>query len=545
MNSLALRARLFEESTKDPLRAQERTLFKYLARNRNTEYGLKYNFSGIKSIADFRSRVPLVDFKDISSYIERMKKGDGNILTADKVIAFSNTSGTTGMPKFIPVTRYSRDRKSDLMNLWAYYACRDHPKVFDGKILGIISAETENRTEGGIPYGAESGVAYNGLPQIMKRLYVLPYRLFYIKDFDARYYSMLRIAMEHDITTIATLNPSTIVLLCQRIEALQDRIIEDIEKGTLSKDFKVEPDIRLNIEKTLRPNPKRAGELKAILEERKKLLPKYFWPNLDLIECWKGGTVKLYLKGLPQYFGDVAVRDFGCLSTEARSSVPMSDEGAGGVLAIGTNFYEYIPKEDIDKDDKRVLLCDQVEEGREYLLIVTTAGGLYRYNMDDVIKVDGFFNKTPAIEFVQKGHNAISITGEKVYESHVNEAVNRAADKHKILIKAFCASVATGNTSRYVYSVEFYETPSLDEKRKLLASIEEELYEENNEYYDLRTEHLLGSPILSVVKEGEFERYRREKVSQGGHDTQFKLPKLFLKLDFYKEFEIEENIYLD
>ena len=62
---------------------------------------------------------------------------------------------------------------------------------------------------------------------------------------------------------------------------------------------------------------------------------------------------------------------------------------------------------------------------------------------------------------------------------------------------------------------------------------------------DLRTEHLLASPILSVVKEGEFEKYRREKVSQGGHDTQFKLPKLFLKLDFYKEFEIEENIYLD
>ena len=123
---------------------------------------------------------------------------------------------------------------------------------------------------------------------------------------------------------------------------------------------------------------------------------------LILIECWKGGTVKLYLKEFPQYFGDVPVRDFGCLSTEARSSIPISDSGAGGVLAIDTNFYEFIPKEDMGRQQKRFLLADELEIGKEYFLIVTTPGGLYRYNVDDIIRVDGFFNDTPVIEFMQK-----------------------------------------------------------------------------------------------------------------------------------------------
>ena len=542
LSTLKSKARAFENATKDPVKYQKKALFEYLQRNKNTEYGRKYGFANIKTVDDFKRNVPLSDYEKLRASIEKMASGGKNILTSDKVVFFGITSGTTGEPKLIPVTRYSRGKKTELMKLWAYYISKDHPDVYDAKVLAIISPEVKNHTKSKIPYGPEDGHAYNNLPKIIKDLYVLPYQVFSIKDYDARYYAILRISMEQNVTTIATLNPSTIVLLCQRIEKIQDDIIKDIEKGTLKKDLKIEPEIRKIIEKHLKPNPKRSSELRRILMSGKPLYPKYFWPKLALVECWKAGTVKLYLKDLPQYLGNVPYRDFGCLSTEARSAIPLSDEGTGSVLAINTNFYEFVPREEMGKKDMKTLLCDELKEGREYYLIVTTAGGLYRYNMDDVVKVDGFFNKTPVIEFVQKGKNAVSLTGEKIYESHINEAVNKAVDRNKISIKFFSSSVQMGSPDRYIFLVEFNSNPSADEKRRLLLSIEEELCNQNSEYKDIREQQLLDHPILKVVKKGEFEKYRSKKISEGRHDGQFKMPELVADPAFQKNFVIEEEI---
>lgn len=545
LKTLFFKAKAFEKSTKEPLKVQEKLLFQYLARNKNTEYGKKYHFSEVKSIDDYRLLVPVSDSEKIFPYVARMMDGDENVLTGDKVVSFGLTSGTTGKPKNIPVTKFSRAKKAETMSLWAYYVSRDHPHVLDGKVLAIINPEEEIFTGKGVPCGAESGHAYKNMPWIVRNFYAVPYNVFCIQDYESRYYCMLRIGLERNITTIATLNPSTIVLLCRKIEKYKDRIIEDIASGTLSKDLIVPPSIRASLKRIFAPNPKRADELKKILKEKGALLPKYFWPNLDLIECWKGGTVKLYLKELPQYFGDIPIRDFGCLSTEARSSIPVSDSGAGGVLAINTNFYEFIPKEDIGKDQKRFLLCDELEKGKEYFLIITTPGGLYRYNIDDIITVDGFFNRTPMIEFVQKGLNAVSMLGEKLYESQLDEAVNRAIAKHKLSIGFFSAVAQREKMPRYIFLVEFNSSKPLEEKKELLRSIEDELMKENAEYKYVRDAQLLNAPVLKVVRKGEFEKYRARKVSEGANDSQFKVPELTADTDFQKNFFIEEEIYLN
>ena len=536
------KSRAFEAATKDPIPAQTKVLLEYLRRNKDTEYGKTYNFAKIRSIADYQRTVPMSDCETLRPYFARMKKGEQRILTADRPVFFGVTSGTSNNPKYIPVTNYSRSKKADLMELWAYYILKDHPDILQGKILTMISPDVEGVTELGLPYGAESGHAYKNLPFFVKSRYAVPYEVFNMPDYAARYYCILRIGMEEDISTIAALNPSAIVLLCRKIAQWQESIITDIENGTLSKDFNVSDEVRKVLSGRLKPNPERAAKLRAILKEKGSLLPKDFWPNLVLIECWKGGTVKLYLKELPQYFGNVPVRDFGCLATEARSSVPTSDAGAGGILAIKTNFYEFVPKEDIAKPDRRFLLCDQLEKGAEYFLVVTTPGGLYRYNIDDIIIVDGFFNKTPVIEFVQKGMNAVSLTGEKMYESQVNAAVLRAVEKNNLLIKFFSATVEPATPGRYVFLVEFDNNPQQGQKRLFLQAIEEGLRVENREYNDLRNEGVLGEPVLKVVKDGSFEKYRQMKIAQGAHDGQFKAPELTADLDFQKNFEIIEEV---
>ena len=542
---LGFKARAFEKATKDPIKAQERVLFEYLRRNKDTEFGRQHGFSGIGSVEEYRRRVPLGDGESFRPYIERIAKGESNVLTRDKTDFFAVTSGTTSKPKLIPSTAYSRSKKAEVTNLWAYYIDKDHPRIKEGKILALMSHEVEGSMPSGAPFGAESGHAYRNMPAAIRDFYALPYEVFEIEDYDARYYCMLRIAMEHDVTTVATLNPIMILLLCQRLPAVGDKVMNDIEKGTISRDFNISREVRTVLENGIRPNPARASELRRLAGEYGELLPKHFWPNMRLIECWKSGAALLYLSDLKHYFGDVPLRDLGYVSSEARASVTVSDEGAGGILAINTNFYEFIPKEVSRKYGQGTLLCDRLEEGGEYFIIVTTAGGLYRYDIDDIVKVTGFFNKTPVIEFVQKGGNAVSLAGEKLYGAQVNEAVSEAVRNSGLSIRFFSASPRFNMLPGYVFLVEFDDGVPFDSKKALLASIEEGLRHHNSEYKLIREKKMLSPPVLKVVRKGGFDKYRTKRLKEGAHDSQFKMPELTPDPDFEKNFEIEEVVKLD
>ena len=540
----ALKARAFEKATKYPHENQSKILMEFIRRNKDTVYGKEHGFANIRSIQDYQSRVPLNDYETLRRYIDRLMCGENKVLTIDNVVLFGLTSGTMGKPKYIPVTEYSRRKKKDVMDLWAYYALRDHPDILDGNILAIVSPETEGFTTSEIPFGAESGHAYRNLHWAVRNRYLLPYEVFQIPDYDVKYYCILRIAMEKDISTIATLNPSTILLLCQKTEKVKDAVIEDIRQGTLNKALHLCGEIRSKIEADLKPNPRRADELLALAKNRGgELLPMDVWPKLKLIECWKGGSVGVYISYLKKYFGNkVAIRDFGYLSSEARVSIPMCDSGCGGTLAISSNFYEFVPREEINKADRRFLLSHQLEAGKEYYIILTTPGGLYRYNIDDIIRIAGFYNDTPVIEFVQKGSIVSSVTGEKIYEMQIDEAVNRAAELIGANLQFFSAFVEWKTVPRYAFVVEFMNELSKEGKVDLLKRIETELIKLNVEYDTKRRSQRLGDPVLKVVPRGAFEEYRSKKVKEGSHDGQVKIPKLTTDMRFHENFKIVEEI---
>jgi hypothetical protein len=187
-------------------------------------------------------------------------------------------------------------------------------------------------------------------------------------------------------------------------------------------------------------------------------------------------------------------------------------------------------------------LCDELRKGKDYFIIVTTPGGLYRYNIDDVVKVDGFFNRTPVIEFIQKGLSAVSVMGEKLYESQLDAAVNAAADRLKIMLDFFSACVDFENGPRYIFLAEFAPSAAHADRKAFLKAVEQELCRENSEYKYTRDSQLLKPPVLKVVKRGEFERYRARRVKAGANDSQFKVPELSADPEFYKNFAVEEEI---
>lgn len=536
----------FERQTLAPFETQKKVLFDILWENRDTLFGREHNFEAIRSIDDFRHNVNINSYEMLRPYIRKMVSGETNILTKDNPIFFGITSGSTKRPKFIPVTKSSRSEKQKIMRLWMYRVIKDHPNILDGKVLAIVSPAVEGYTKTKVPYGSESGDAYINSPWFIKDKFSLPAEIFSIEDYEARYYAILRVSMEQNITTISTLNPLTILVIFKKLDKYARHIMEDIRKGAISSLFHIENDIKKSIMSELAPNPGRAEFLMRLFKEKGRLYPPDFWPDLKVIECWKGGTIGLYLNDLRAFFGgQIIIRDFGYLSTEARCSLPVRDDASEGILTVGSNFYEFIPEEEIDKPKQRYLTVDQIEKGRNYYVIFTSKNGLYRYDIDDIIRVTGFHNRTPLITFIQKGKNVSSAVGEKLYENQIIHAVNKAKESSRVEVAYFSFCLDQKVPPRYALVIEFAKQPSKTAKMDFLLSCERILSEANIEYKMKRRSQRLGHPTMKILKPGSFEEFRKARLALLQHDSQFKACHLRQDLNMPPEFIIDEEINLE
>ena len=154
------------------------------------------------------------------------------------------------------------------------------------------------------------------------------------------------------------------------------------------------------------------------------LYPKDYWPRHELIlGNWTGGSVGAYLRHYPRYYGTTPVRDVGLIASEGRMTIPLTDGTASGVLDITTHYFEFIPEDEGDSPDPTVLAAHELQEGRSYFILPTTAFGLYRYHIHDLVRVTGFHNQTPLVEFLSKGAHFANLTGEKLSEYHVTRAM--------------------------------------------------------------------------------------------------------------------------
>ena len=526
------------KASKNPQQASEATLRGILTYGKDTEFGKEHDFDYILAAKDdkelykrYAEKIAPSDYEDYRPYIERHKNGDSNVLVPGKPVMYATTSGTTNEPKWIPITDvYLKNVYGKMTKVWLYNYIMNRPKAFYGKLVTIVSKDVEGYAPDGTVAGSVSGVTRRDAPSFVKELYAVPGGVYGIKDYTARYYTIMRLSIEVDAAIFITANPSTLVEVQKNVDKYYDQYCDDIEKGTLSHDFDIPEDIRKEVEAQIEPNPARAAELRELKKKYGRVLPKHYWPNLQVLNTWKCGNTYVYLDKIKGFFPDCCLhQEFGYFSSECRFGLVMDDTNYT-TLFPHYHYYEFIAEEDVDKlndpaamKNVKFYQLHELKQGKRYCPFVSTYAGLYRYNMNDLIEVGTPYFNTPRVFMIQKVNGIVTMTGEKLHERQFLEAVNKAAKQMALDVKFFIG-FADLSISAYHFYYEFADQNTTqaqcDEFTKLVDKL---LSEENIEYKAKRESFRVGDPIGHCLVENSFELFKGACIAEGARDGQFKL----------------------
>ena len=512
----------FVQATHDVQATQLAVMREILDYAADTVIGKEHDFAKIASYEDFRQALPVRDYEDHRPYVNRHARGEEGVLFPGKPLMYNRSSGTTAEPKLLPVTPYAFERTiKNRGKLWLYGLLREFPGIFKGKDLVLVSPAVEGHTEDGTPFGSLSGLVYQNIPGFMKLVHSAPEVVIHIEDYDAKVYTLMRYALGSDVSSIFTGNPATVVNLVTRADTWKQDLIKDIRDGTLKADLPLPAEIRAQAEARLARYPARAALVVGFAGGGGRR-PADYWPELKLIHTWKNGNCRLVLPQLEPWFrSDTPILDFGYIASEITATDLIDRENDGSILQVRNAFFEFTLEEEGDSPDRRFFLAHELEAGQRYFIYVTTLGGLYRYDMNDVIEVLGHFNQAPVFRFLYKGKGMTNLQGEKLSEAQFIEAVGRAAQATG-LRHDFFLGWANAQAARYDLYIEFERGTSPADQRRFGKAVDEALHEVNCEWEAKRKSDRLAPIEVIPLVQNAFDRYREMRLAQGALSGQLK-----------------------
>ena len=516
-----------------PDATQQQLLRSLLVANRNTRFGIEHGFGGVTNASDFRDRVPVQDYEALRPYIDDQRRTGAQALTAESPVFYAQTSGSTGKPKYIPITPSGLEMHRTEQALFSYLQFRACPKAFIGKALGIMGAAVEGHLDTGQAVGSVSGHLYQSLPHAVQSRFVVPPEVARIADYDLKYLVILRLALaEPRVTYMGTPNPSTFLRLLDILNARRDLLLKSLHTGKLDGLDGLDGAVRDAIAARLQADPARAASLRAA----PSLTFANVWPDVRLVTTWTGGSCGIALDALRRKLPpEAAVMELGYQSTEFRGTIALDAETPHGLPPLHHHFFEFAEQAKWDSGHADFLTLEQLEAGRRYYVLITTASGLYRYFMNDLVEVSGFFHRTPLLRFIQKGKGVTSLTGEKLYEGQAIDAVLEATGKYGVA-SSFFLLVADEKISAYHLFVESDDGGRSD-TLDFVAAIDRRLGELNIEYHGKRMSGRLGPLTIAWLKRGAADAYKRACVRAGQREGQFKPAVLQYRKDLILSFD--------
>ncbi len=510
------KSRRWQRAARDVAGTQAAVLTRILSANARSEFGCEHHFADVHSIEAYQHAVPFRTYEEIQPYIERIAEGHPQVLTSQHVLQFGLTSGSTQASKLIPYTQALVSEFQEGIDPWVYYLFRQFPRLLFGKTYWSVTpvGERMSHTSGGIPIGFDDEQEYfSPLTRwVLNSIMAGSSQLAQLSDMEVFRYVTLRLLLqERFLCWISVWNPSFLTLLVDPLTEWLPQLIQDIRQGTLAVAAQIELPLRERILSRCTRSLARAQELERLnaswhsrpateVDSAGWTLYEAIWPHLRLISCWAHGNAALALPSLQTCFPHAAIQPKGLLATEAFISFPFT--GDLSALSLLSHFYEF---EEAGEAASGIRLAHELQVGRQYSVIVTTGGGLYRYRLNDLIEVADFYHQCPLIRFVGRQSKVVDICGEKLNEDFVHAQVagllaERALPTAFWMMAPVCPSAARPFYTLFI-QFDVGIVPTKDQLHTLAKALDEALKESYHYEYSRRLGQLESCRLFVIVSQ--------------------------------------------
>ena len=411
---------------------------------------------------------------------------------------------------------------------WEYWKKRSK-KLSSGRFF-IMSEYSPEKLPNGEDLGCISELFINKIKLFLRFTSATPIQVLFpsdVRNMDMKYLKM-RFSIEKRDVIIINANYGSIVYEHMRyLEENWKLLCEDIEKGLINDTVQISEDIRKELKPYLKPNQKRAAELRDIFEKGfdRPVVPN-IWPQYSLTSTIVTGSFSFYIDKLKRYFGELPFSYFGYGASESIIAVANEMNSGDFPLIQDGGFYEFVPE-----NEGKPVTMDKLAIGKDYEIIVTNLSGLYRYRMGDVVKIIGTMNELPLLNFVgRKGRNA-NIVGEKTTEEQFNFAVNGLSQDTGMAIIDYSVWVDTEKSPPcYVIFIEASKLPETEEQENKYRFILEEKLNFANSTIAYYTEiGFIGTLKLCYLQPGTYSRYFDLTGKKAGISNQIKPAHIIVK----------------
>lgn len=474
---------------KYPHEVQEEWFQNLISTARHTEWGRKYDYSSILTTDQFKERVPIQDYDSLKPYIEKMMKGQQNVLWPTDVKWYAKSSGTTSdRSKFIPVTDESLEEchykgGKDLLSIY----CNNRPdaQIFTGKCLVLGGSAQINHLNNESRYGDLSAVILKNLPMWAEWYRTPDLSITLLENFEEKIEKTARAIIDVNVTNMSGV-PTWFVVLAKRV-------LEITGKSNL---LEVWPNLELYFHGAVNFKPYR--------EQFKKLIPS---DSMYYLETYNASEGFFGIQDLPNSEEMLLMLDYGI-------------------------YYEFLPMEDLGKENPKTLSLDQVQLNKNYALIISTNGGLWRYMIGDTIK---FTSLAPyRIQITGRTKHFINAFGEEVIIDNAEKALTKACNETSSIIRDYTACPIyfhDNEAGGHEWIIEFEQQP--DNMEQFTNILDNTLREINSDYDAKRFKDLaLRAPLIHVAPEGTFYNWMKSRGKLGG---QHKVPRLANERQYVEE----------
>ncbi|MFP2910530.1 GH3 auxin-responsive promoter family protein [Pyxidicoccus sp. 3LFB2] len=479
--ALAPSALRFRRALHDPEAAQAECLARVLRAASGSQQAARIpGFDRVRTARDFQDAVPMVTPDGVAPDVERIAAGEARVLTREPVTRFEPSGGSSGASKLVPVTQGLLNEFQRALSPMLFELLHQRPVLRTGPSYWSISpmGRKQGRTAGGLPVGSVEDSAYfsRALRPLLSRVFAVPGAVGALPDVErCRYVTLWHLVASGDLTLLSVWNPSFLTLLMDALEQHGERLAEDLERGLCRPPVPRECQAgRANLEQprplgegravwadvergahgargpesptgtsarpgmplaqanqqalhladedavravlaSMRfiPRPERAAALRSAL--RHGLQARALWPRLSLLSMWTDAQAAHAVPAACRRFAGVEVQGKGLLATEGVVTVPLFDAPAP-VLAVRSHFFEFL---DTERPDTRPRLAHELERGHTYTVLLSTSGGLLRYRLGDLVRVEGFRHTTPCLRFLGRADAVCDLVGEKLAATRV------------------------------------------------------------------------------------------------------------------------------